>query len=57
MSGSNKQVNTAEGADSVDAEKRPEQTAADAIEQDDPHKVEKLSKLEHAGDEAAEGTE
>lgn len=30
---------------------------ADAIEKDDPHKVEKLSKLGCAGDEAAEGEE
>ena len=32
-------------------------TAADAIDKDDPHKAEKLSKLGHADDEAAEGTE
>jgi len=39
-------------------EKKPaDQTAADAIDEDDPHKVEKLSKLGHADDEAAEGTE
>ena len=31
--------------------------AADAIDKDDPHKAEKLSKLGHPGDEAAEGTE
>jgi hypothetical protein len=37
-----------------DAEGRP---AAAEIDKDDPHKVEKLSKLGHAGDEAAEGTE
>lgn len=30
---------------------------ADAIDKDDPHKVEKLSKLGSAGDEAAEGEE
>lgn len=38
-------------------QKPAEQTAADAIDEDDPHKVEKLSKLGHADDEAAEGTE
>jgi len=38
-------------------EKPAEQTAADGIGEDDPHKVEKLSKLGHADDEAVEGTE
>ena len=34
-----------------------EKPAADDIDKGDPHKVEKLAKLGHAGDEAAEGTE
>lgn len=37
--------------------KSKEQTAPEAIDKDDPHKVEKLSKLGHADDEAAKGTE
>jgi hypothetical protein len=54
-----------EGADpSSDANKEPagnpsgkEKPAAEEIDKNDPHKVEKLAKLGHAGDEAAEGTE
>ena len=41
-------------ADTAQAE---ELAVANTIAEDDPHKVEKLSKLGHAGDEAAEGTE
>lgn len=44
------------GGDTTE-QKSKEQTAAEAIDKDDPHKVEKLSKLGHADDEAAEGTE
>ena len=38
-------------------QKPADQTAVDAIDENDPHKVEKLSKLGHADDEAVEGTE
>lgn len=36
---------------------RKDSGGADAIDKNDPHKVEKLSKLGSAGDEAAEGEE
>jgi len=60
MSQSEKQgkaINDAAHNDDTPTQKPAEQTAADAIDEDDPHKVEKLSKLGHADDEAAEGTE
>ena len=34
-----------------------EQKAADAIDEGDPHKVEKLTKLGHAGDDTADASE
>ena len=60
MSQSEQQADVIKGTGATDAIKQQdggEQTAADAIEKDDPHKVEKLSKLGHADDEAAEGSE
>lgn len=56
----NDQTNTTNQPASRDdtAKSNPEgHNEADAIDTDDPHKVEKLAKLGHAGDEAAEGTE
>lgn len=60
MADANNQANADEGADPADDIKKQnpgERTSADAIDPDDPHKVEKLSKLGHAGDEAAAGAE
>jgi hypothetical protein len=46
------------GVDARDEiENSDEPTPADAIDKDDPHKVEKLSKLGDAGEEGAEGAE
>ena len=60
MSESNKQgeaINDAAGNGDTPEQKPAGQTAVNAIDKDDPHKVEKLSKLGHADDEAVEGTE
>ena len=54
MSGQDGPVDAANNvADTAQAER----AVADVIAEDDPHKVEKLSKLGHAGDDAAKGTE
>lgn len=59
MSSSEEQLDRTEDASGPGGPDRQlgEQSAADAIDKDDPHKVEKLSKLGHADDEAAEGSE
>jgi hypothetical protein len=50
-------INKAAYHGDMQEQKPAEQPAAYAIDEDDPHKVEKLSKLGHADNEAAEGTE
>lgn len=60
MSRSDEPANSSKSAEVTDDSKKQnqdDQAAADAIDSDDPHKVEKLSKLGHADNEAAEGTE
>jgi len=43
--------------ENIDENGARKSSGADAIDKNDPHKVEKLSKLGSAGDEAAEGEE
>jgi len=55
MSRQDEPVDAANNA--ADTAQAGERAVADIIAEDDPHKVEKLSKLGHAGDDAAKGTE